>query len=390
MMEYDRVRLKQAVRQSMRFQRPHPMLITLLFSIIVSAGSQIINQILGTASGANTLSDLYAQAVLEYEDPAYAIQYVLLSVSPQQLALAVFVGGFIAGVISSLWAGLMRTGYANFCLGMVRGQQPQTDALFGVFPLWAGVLLTQFLVGLFRGLWALLLGVGLFLAIFVAALLFAQLEALFVLVLLVAYTAFFLGLIWVTLRYAMVEYLVADQGLTGMDAIRESKRLMQGNTGRLFALELSFIGWYLLEAAIVLVVFVATLITFGAGLSGLSDALMIIAGAALGIFALIAVASIAIGIFNLWLRPYITGSEALFYDWARGAYSTPAGGYGAGPTSGWGQPQSPNQPQRFDYTWTPGPYSGTGLGSGQKDGRNGAPPQPPQRPPKPPKDDPWD
>ena len=383
MVEYNRVQLKQAAKQAMRFQRPHPMLITLLCNIMINIGAQIVSQILGAASGANTLASLYTQAMLRYEEPMDAIQYVLLSVSPQRLALALFVGGFIASIITSLWAGLMRTGYAGFCLNMARGRQPQTGALFSVFPQWAGVLLTLFLTGLFRGLWALLLGVGLFLAIFIAALLFAQLEALFVLVLLCAYIAFFLGLIWVTLRYAMVDFLIADQGITGLDAIRESKRLMRGNTGKLFTLQLSFIGWYLLEG-IILSVAVAVGTAFGIGLfsSDFSDPTVAIAGTALGLVVLIAAAVIAIGIFNLWLTPYVTGSEALFYDWARGASN--AGSYGFGPDRGWGPPQYPNQPQHFDYNWTPGgPQSGTGIGSG-------TPPQQPPAPPKSPKDDPWD
>ena len=381
MTEYDRIQLKQTARQAMRFQRPHPMLVTLLFTIVVNVGSQIISRILGAASGANTLTDLYAQALLDYEDPAYAIQYVLLSFSPQQLVLALFVGIFIAGVITSLWSGLMRTGYAGFCLDMARGRQPQFDALFSVFPQWSGVLLTQFLAGLFRGLWAMLLAVGFGVVIFIAALLFAQLEVLFVLVMLAAYIAFFLGLIWVILRYAMVEYLIADQGLTGMDAIRESKRLMQGNTGRLFTLRLSFIGWYLLEAAVVSVA-AAIGAAFGVGLfsSDLSDPVVAMAGTALGFVVVIGAAVIAVGIFNLWLTPYVTGAEALFYDWARGANITPGG---FGPDRGWGRPQSPNQPQHFHYNWTSGPRSGTGIGGG-------TPPQPPRQPPKSPKDDPWD
>ena len=405
MMEYDRVRLKQSARQAMRFQRPHPMLITLLYTIIVNIGAQIVGRILGAASGSSAMSALYYQALREYGEPMDAIQYVLLSFGPQRLALALFVGVFISGIITSLWAALMRTGYADFCLGMVRGRQPQTDALFGVFPQWTGVLVTQFLAGLFRSLWALLLGVGLALVIFVAALLFVQLEALFALVLLAAYIAFFLGLIWVTLRYAMVDYLIADQGLTGMDAIRESKRLMQDNTGRLFALRLSFIGWYLLESAIILAaVAAAAAVAVGAGLSaadgftggaanfaGISTAMI---GGLMIFIPLALIAIVGTGILNLWLRPYITGAEALFYDWARGVDSTPAGGYGFGPSGGWGQPRSPGQPQHFDYTWTPGPHAGTGIGSGpKKDGGDDAPPQPPRQPPrspKPPRDDPWD
>ncbi|MDO4617546.1 MAG: DUF975 family protein [Lachnospiraceae bacterium] len=50
--------------------------------------------------------------------------------------------------------------------------------------------------------------------------------------------------------YAMTEYLMArNSELTAMDAIRESRRLMNGNKMRLFLLELSFIGWILLAIA---------------------------------------------------------------------------------------------------------------------------------------------
>lgn len=387
-MEYDRVRLKQAARQAMRFQRPHPMLITLLFIILTNLGSQAVSRILGAASGSNTLSTLYAQAMLQYEDPASAIQYVLLSYEPQRLALALFVGVFISSIIASLWAGLMRTGYSGFCLDMVRGRQPQTGALFSVFPQWTGVLLTQFLAGLFRGLWAMLLAVGLSVIIVVAALLFIEMEALFVLIMMAAYIAFFVGLVWILLRYAMVDFLIADQGLTGMDAIRESKRLMQGNTGRLFTLNLSFIGWYLLEFGILMVFSAIGAVAFGAGLSaigpGFDDPMYLIAGASLGIIGLVMVAGLIIGIFNLWLTPYVTGAQALFYDWLQGVSSAPAGGYGYGPAGGWGQPQPPQQ--NTGYTWNPtsSPNSGKGIGSGPQGGGN--PPQPPKSP----KDDPWE
>ena len=382
MMEYDRVQLKRAARQAMKRQRPHPMLVTLLFGIVVSIGSQIIDRILGAASGSSGLANLYYQAVLEYGDPAAAFQYVMLSFPPHQLVLALLVGGLIAGVVTSLWSGLMRTGYAGFCLDMVRGRQPQIEALFSAFPRWAGVLLTQFLAGLFRTLWALLLGVGLIGVLFVFALLAPPYEV-FMLILLASYIAFLLGYTWLTLQYALGDYLIADQGLTGMDAIRESKRLMQGNTGRLFTLKLSFIGWYLLEAAVIAVALIAAVVLAAAGASGLdsfsgAETIAAMVGGLVFFIPLALIAAVGIGIFNLWLTPYITGAEALFYDWAGGMNSAPGGG--------WGRPQVPDQPQRFDYTWTSGPRSGTGIGPGPKDGGNGTPP----RPPRPPKDDPWD
>lgn len=48
-------------------------------------------------------------------------------------------------------------------------------------------------------------------------------------------------------RYRMAVYLLLDHPEMGvMDCIRTSKQMMQGHKGELFALDLSFIGWWLL------------------------------------------------------------------------------------------------------------------------------------------------
>lgn len=383
MLEYNRTRLKTAARQAMRGQRPHPMFVTFVFSALAGIGGQIISQILGLATGSTGLSNLYAQALLEYGDMDTAVQYVLMSYGPQRLIFALLVGGGLSTLLVALWQGLMRVGYSGFCLDMARGRQPQTGALFRAFPQAGPVLITQLLVSVFCFLWGLLLGVGFAVILIVAALLFVEYAALFVLIALAAYFAFLAGLIWVTLRYALVDFLVADQGITGMNAIRESKRLMQGNYGRLFTLKLSFLGWYLMEAGIVLLFAMIGAATVGAGFaaSGLDNPLYLMAGASLGIIGLVVLAAIIIGVFNLWLTPYVTGAEALFYDWTQGIDSTrPAPGGGDG---GWGQPTPPRQ--NTTYTWNPNPgqNSGTGIGPGPRDG--GAP-----KPPQSPKDGPWD
>lgn len=50
-------------------------------------------------------------------------------------------------------------------------------------------------------------------------------------------------------RYAMAPYIMADNPDIGiMEAIDTSKEMMRGNKGRLFCLELSFIGWSLLAS----------------------------------------------------------------------------------------------------------------------------------------------
>ncbi len=48
--------------------------------------------------------------------------------------------------------------------------------------------------------------------------------------------------------YAATMYLVKEKGLEGNDAITESRKLMDGNKFRLFCLDLSFIGWYIVGA----------------------------------------------------------------------------------------------------------------------------------------------
>ena len=50
-----------------------------------------------------------------------------------------------------------------------------------------------------------------------------------------------------SLRYAMAPYIMADNPeMTGKDAIEASKEMMKGKKGKLFCLQLSYIGWILL------------------------------------------------------------------------------------------------------------------------------------------------
>jgi len=50
--------------------------------------------------------------------------------------------------------------------------------------------------------------------------------------------------IMAALSYALTFFLMADRpGLKGMEALKESERLMKGNRWKLFCLFLRFIGW---------------------------------------------------------------------------------------------------------------------------------------------------
>ena len=73
-------------------------------------------------------------------------------------------------------------------------------------------------------------------------------------------------------RYSMAHYILMDHPeMTGSEAIEASKALMTGRKWKLFCLQFSFIGWYLLGA-----------LTFG--------------------------------ILYIWIAPYETMAEAAFYD----------------------------------------------------------------------------
>ncbi len=81
-----------------------------------------------------------------------------------------------------------------------------------------------------------------------------QFERSFLLELLVTIYTFLWTLLFVipgiikTYSYAMAPYLLQENPeMTASEAINESMRIMDGNKARLFWLDLSFIGWYLLS-----------------------------------------------------------------------------------------------------------------------------------------------
>lgn len=76
--------------------------------------------------------------------------------------------------------------------------------------------------------------------------------------------------------YAMAPYILMDHPeLTGGEAIRASMKLMNGKKGRLFCLDLSYIGWLLLCV-------------------------------------------LTLGILALWIDPWMTAARAAFYESVKG------------------------------------------------------------------------
>lgn len=378
-MEYNRAQLKRDVKLSMKGATSRPMLVTLLFTVMVSVGTWLINTILGwlLTGGVSGISETalhYLGQGYEVEDALNAALLELFRMGPGAIFGAV-VGGTALSILVALWQSVMNVGYEGYCLSLVRNEDPPMSKIFEVLPQFGQVLVTRFLAGLFIFLWALLVVVGYVALISAAGVLAALTESVVLIIILVLAAVVYLtlGIVWVSMRYVLVDYVLLDKGLSGMDAIRENKRLMKGNIGRAFLLQLSFIGWYLLMFVIVYAGIMLAVIPFIYQVSASSTGGLIAASG----FALVVILAVVIAatVLGLWLKPYVTGTMAKFYDWTQGR----AGGFGSsfGGGQGWGEPH--------DYTWTSGPTSGTGTGNGPAFGNDNRGP----RSPKPPRDDPW-
>lgn len=214
--------LRQRARAALRGHWGVSIAVSLVYTIL-AGGNPSFSVTLNTQ---NTYSVYYGDVL----DLSNFLSRELLTI----LATILVVMALLALVIG----GCVQMGYAAYFTNLLRGRRAVFGDLFSRFHrIWAGICMT-ILRSVFVWLWSLLLVIPGIIAIY---------------------------------RYAMMPFLMAEfPDLGALDAMRESKRLMQGNKWRLFCLELSFIGWAIL-----------CIFTLGIGL--------------------------------LWLMPYISAARAAFY-----------------------------------------------------------------------------
>ena len=155
-----------------------------------------------------------------------------------------FNGGIIIQVTSILnlvhfiLGGVIQLGYAQYLLNQHDRREFQLNDLFSKFDYFGAGFCQNFLRGLYVFLWTLL---------------------------------FIIPGIVAQYRYAMTPFIMAEHPeLTASEAIRASKKMMDGNKWALFCLDFSFFGWALLSA-------------------------------------------LTLNIGNLWLNPYRNAAYAAFY-----------------------------------------------------------------------------
>jgi uncharacterized membrane protein len=122
----------------------------------------------------------------------------------------------IENIIGIIIAGLFTFGYLSFFLKISRDEDVEIKELWSKTNMFATFIIASLLVSIFTFLWTLLLIIPGIIA---------------------AYS------------YQMTLYILLDNpDMNVMDAIKESKRLMKGHKMDYFILQLSFLGWIILGA----------------------------------------------------------------------------------------------------------------------------------------------
>lgn len=279
-MNFDRFAAKHAARESMRLNNPSPILVTLAYFALTTLLSAAISYLLY-----DPVSDLMWAAWAGYE-PEEILEFILQN-HQQDLYL-------LAGVnfLLGLYTTFMGFGYTSYALRMARNEQPGVRHLFDGFARPLRVLWVNILMELFTFLWSILIvaPVGLLLVL-------GGLDATNSVYIII--TVSLVTVLAVSYRYRLAYYFILDDpDCTARQAIRRSKQTMKGWKWSLFSLDLSFLGWMLLSAA----------------LSGLVSYFLPV---------------VITDILCFWVMPYRAASEANFYDAITGP-SQPSGGY-AGP-----------------------------------------------------------
>ena len=186
----DRVQLKMDAKAAMQQANPHPVLVTLVYLVILTA----VNFVVSMMSGFSSL----------FTDPDAAAA----------ISLGMLVPSLLLSLAATLVIGFIQMGYTAYTLRVVNRQPAGINDLFAYARYCLKIWGLTIVMGIFVMLWSLLF--------------------------------WFPGII-AYYRYSQAFYILAENPEKGiMDCINESKAMMYGHKMDKFVLDLSFILWYLL------------------------------------------------------------------------------------------------------------------------------------------------
>lgn len=199
----DRQTLKSEAKQNMRGKKPNVFLVAAVYVITLS----ILTALMYTLSGYDRFLN-YIEQILPvnpyptYEDVAAAIP----SVAPMAAILMVTI------LMSKT---VLDVGYMGYCLQIARHEETDIKTIFTSFTIFLRIIWLEILKYIAIVLWSFLLIVPGIIAYY---------------------------------RYRQARYILLDNpDQTPLDCIRESSRLMNGHKADLLLLDISYIGWRLLD-----------------------------------------------------------------------------------------------------------------------------------------------
>ncbi len=216
-------------------------------------GANIVTSGGGSSSSSNSSSNSATNDFLSSEILEKILPILLLIIAMLVIWL----------IVTTIIGGAGKLGYAKFNLNLIDRKPANISDLFSQFNrLWDGFCM-NFLIGLYTFLWTLL---------------------------------FIIPGIVKAYSYSMTPYILAEHPeMTSNEAITESRRIMQGNKGRLFCLELSFIGWEFLCLLPMLILIPLIFLGIGGKI----------------LWVILSLSSIFVG--SLFLKPYREAAQAAFY-----------------------------------------------------------------------------
>ncbi len=225
---YDRKAFKREAKELMRESTPHYMLVLLVYVLLTT----------GLSYAVTALTDLGG-------------------------VLSGAVGMFL-NVLLALFSMVLSVGLAHYTLNLARKKPTSVGDLFEGFSFAGRSIGMNLLVAVYTFLWTMLGAVGVGIVAAVSMLFSESVPALTVILIVIAYVALIVFMVMITLRYAMAQFALAENPDGGASAaVRRSVQMMKGHKGKLFVLELSFIGWGLLCLLIVAAVMAVGVLVTG-------------------------------------------------------------------------------------------------------------------------------
>ena len=225
--------LKAGARNLILENAPKLFFVSIIYVIIGAVISELSIRLPGTEPAFDQMFD----SLMEGEQPDYGLFFDHLRPSGAALALLLWLLGSVIHV-----------GFMNYCLKKSRKQDADYKDIFDAFAFFVKIMLIQIITTVLIFLWSIL---------------------------------FFIPGIVAYYRYRQAYYILLDNPNKGViNCINESKRLMHGNKINLFLLDLSFLGWHIIDFMTILLI----------------------------------PSPFMFPIISIWLSPYIGLSRAAFYN----------------------------------------------------------------------------